>query len=65
VIDRTFLRPAPTQERAAELLGLPFSTYRRHRNRGVERIVAWLWQRELYGPGVIPEIGLEAKHIDR
>ena len=34
VIDRTFLRPAPTQERAAEVLGLQFSTFRRHRNRG-------------------------------
>ncbi|MFG2085374.1 MULTISPECIES: AAA family ATPase [unclassified Spirillospora] len=51
VADRTFLRPAPTQERAAEMLGLPFSTYRRHRNRAVERIAAWLWERELYGTG--------------
>ena len=34
---------------AAELLGLPFSTYRGHLTRGVERIVEWLWQRELYG----------------
>lgn len=50
VIDRTFLHPAPTQERAAELLGLPFSTYRRYRNRGAESIAAWLWHRELYGP---------------
>lgn len=49
VADRTFLRPAPTQERAAEMLGLPFSTYRRHRNRAVERIAGWLWERELYG----------------
>ncbi|MGP4027072.1 AAA family ATPase [Actinomadura sp. 3N407] len=51
VVDRTFLRPAPTQERAAEMLGLPFSTYRRHRNRAVERIAGWLWERELYGTG--------------
>jgi hypothetical protein len=49
VLDRTFLRPAATQEKAAELLDLPFSTYRRHRNRGVERVTAWLWRRELYG----------------
>jgi hypothetical protein len=49
VLDRTYLRPAPTQERAAELLGLPLSTYRRHLARGVERVVGWLWQRELYG----------------
>jgi hypothetical protein len=50
VVDRTFLRPAPTQERAAEVLGLPFSTYRRYRNRGIDRIVGWLWQREVHGP---------------
>ena len=48
-VERTYLRPAPTQEAAAELLGLPFSTYRRHLSQGVGRIVAWLWERELYG----------------
>ncbi len=47
---RTYVRPARTQELAAEALGLPFSTYRRHLKRGVERVVEWLWQRELYGP---------------
>ena len=31
---RTYLNPAPNQERAAELLGLPFSTYRRHLKGG-------------------------------
>jgi len=45
-IDRTYLRPAPTQERAAELLGLPFSTYRRHRRERVARIVELLWAHE-------------------
>jgi len=45
-VDRTYLRPAPTQERAAELLGLPFSTYRRHLAQGVARIAAQLWERE-------------------
>jgi hypothetical protein len=49
-VDRTYLRPAPTQERAAELLGLPFSTYRRHLTQGVARVVAALWEAELYGP---------------
>jgi hypothetical protein len=49
-LDRTSLRPAPTQERAAELLGLPFSTYRRHLTQGVARVVAALWEAELYGP---------------
>jgi hypothetical protein len=48
-VDRTYLHPAPTQEGAAELLGVPFSTYRRHLSQGVGRIVAWLWDRELYG----------------
>jgi AAA ATPase domain len=50
VVNRTFLRPAPTQERAAEMLHLSFSTYRRHRNRAVDRVVEWLWRRELHGP---------------
>ena len=53
-MERTYLRPAPTQEAAAELLGLPFSTYRRHLSQGVGRIVAWLWDRELYGAAPEP-----------
>jgi hypothetical protein len=44
---RTYLRPAPTQERAAEVLGVPFSTYRYHLTKGVEQITANLWEREL------------------
>jgi hypothetical protein len=43
VLDRTFVRAAPTQEAAAELLGLPFSTYRRHLVRAVERLTDLLW----------------------
>jgi hypothetical protein len=50
-IERTYVDPAPTQEAAAARLGLPFSTYRRHLTRGIERIVAWLWDREVYGSG--------------
>jgi hypothetical protein len=50
-VERTYLDPAPTQEAAAARLGLPFSTYRRHLTQGVERVVAWLWDREVYGPG--------------
>jgi len=48
-LEATYLRPAPTQEAAAERLGLPFSTYRRHLTGGVERVSAWLWERELHG----------------
>jgi hypothetical protein len=45
----TYLSPAPTQEAAAELLELPFSTYRRHLTSAIRRVTEWLWQRELYG----------------
>ncbi|BAY26714.1 hypothetical protein NIES2100_65300 [Calothrix sp. NIES-2100] len=47
VIHRTYLQPAPTQETAAELLDLPFSTYRRHLKAGMTRIAEILWQREI------------------
>lgn len=50
VLDRTFLRPAPSQEKAAEILDVPFSTYRRHRDRAVDAVTRWLWDRELYRP---------------
>ncbi|MDN5933904.1 MAG: hypothetical protein L0I24_23000 [Pseudonocardia sp.] len=42
-LDRTYVRPAPTQERAAEVLGLPFSTYRRHLTGGITRVASALW----------------------
>jgi len=46
----TFIEPAATQEGAAELLGLPFNTYRYQLARGVERLSEWLWRRELAEP---------------
>jgi hypothetical protein len=48
-VERTYVRPAPNQEAAAEVLGLPFSTYRRHLTQGVQRVVDGLWDHELYG----------------
>jgi energy-coupling factor transporter ATP-binding protein EcfA2 len=48
-VERTYVRPAATQERAAAALELPFSTYRRHLTQGVDRVVAWLWDQEVYG----------------
>lgn len=42
----TYFQPAPTQEEAAELLDLPFSTYRRHLAAGITHLTAELWQRE-------------------
>jgi hypothetical protein len=47
----TFFKGVPTQEAAAQRLDLPFSTYRRHLAAGVDRVVAWLWDREVSGPG--------------
>jgi hypothetical protein len=51
VLWHSYFEPAPTQEAAAELLGLPFSTYRHQLGRAVEQLIAWLWQQELYGVG--------------
>jgi len=51
-VERTYLRPAATQEGAAAALGLPFSTYRRHLSQGVARIVAWCWARESTVPSM-------------
>ena len=48
-LHRTYLQPAETQEQVAELLDLPFSTYRRHLKTGIDRVVEILWQRELHG----------------
>ncbi|WP_454195254.1 ATP-binding protein [Nocardia sp. Marseille-Q1738] len=45
----TYFKGAPTQEVAAELLGLPFSTYRRHVSTAVERMSELLWHHELNG----------------
>jgi DNA-directed RNA polymerase specialized sigma24 family protein len=41
---RTFFNPAATQEQAAELLGIPFSTYRTHLREGIKRVAELLWQ---------------------
>lgn len=49
VLYHTYLHPAPTQEQAAELLDLPFSTYRRHLKTALERVNEVLWQREIGG----------------
>ena len=45
----TYLLPASTQEAAAELLGVPFSTFRRHLTSGIAHVVETLWQQELGG----------------
>ncbi len=47
VLNRTYLHGAPTQEAAAEMLGLPFSTYRRHLAKAVEELTDLLWGVEI------------------
>jgi hypothetical protein len=54
VLELTYFAPAPKQEAAAERLGLPFSTYRRHLTSGIERITEWLWHREEEAQGMEP-----------
>jgi hypothetical protein len=49
VLVTTFVNGTPTQEAAADRLGLPFSTYRRHLSRGLDRLSDALWDRELHG----------------
>jgi RecA/RadA recombinase len=54
VLNRTFVRAAPTQEAAAEVLGLPFSTYRRHLARAIDEVTEALWSVEI---GTTPPVG--------
>lgn len=43
----TYLEPAPTQDKAAELLDLPFNTYRRHLHAGIADVTRLLWLQEI------------------
>ncbi|SFN17790.1 hypothetical protein [Variovorax sp. OV329] len=45
-LELTFVRPAGSQELAAERLGVPFGTYRYQLATGIDRLVAALWERE-------------------
>jgi hypothetical protein len=42
----TYFEPVATQEQAAEVLDLPFSTYRRHLRSGLDAVAEQLWQQE-------------------
>lgn len=51
-LDRTYFHGATSQEAAAEVLDMAFSTYRRHLKVGIDLLVEELWRWELYGrPG--------------
>jgi hypothetical protein len=58
VLNRTYLRGAPTQEAAAEILDLPLSTYRRHLAKALEQLTDLLWTME------IGEVRLPARFKD-
>lgn len=47
-LHQTYLAPAPSQEVAAQVLGLPSSTYRRHLSAGLRAITDILWEQELH-----------------
>jgi hypothetical protein len=51
VVSATFFAAFPTQNAVAHHLGLPFSTYRRHLSRGVDRVADLLWRREIDDEG--------------
>jgi hypothetical protein len=55
VVHRTYLNPAITQERAAEELDLPFSTYRRHLATGIGLVTEHLWRREIHPELAAPD----------
>jgi hypothetical protein len=46
-VHHTYLHPAPTQEQAAEILDIPFSSFRRHLKTGMTRIAEILWHQEI------------------
>jgi hypothetical protein len=48
-LDRTYFHGAVSQEAAAEVLDMSFSTYRRHLATGIDLLVETLWHWELYG----------------
>lgn len=48
-LHHVYLHPAPTQERAAELLDIPFSTFRRHLKAGLTLVSDSLWRQEIGG----------------
>ncbi len=53
-LHRTYLDPAPSQERAAEDLDLPFSSYRRYLTTGLAMVTDYLWRREMQAGLAIP-----------
>ena len=64
-LHHTYLRPAATQQAAADLLGLPMSTFRRHLAEGIERLTDLLWRRARPARGNARCPGLRSVPADR
>jgi len=54
-LELTYLRPAGSQELAAERLGLPFGTYRYQLRTALARIAQQLWQQETQAQAPTPD----------
>ncbi len=65
VLTTTFFRRVPTQEAAAERLGIPFSTYRRHLARGLRHVCDLLWEGEVHGSAALGAPAFEAAGSQR
>jgi hypothetical protein len=46
-VTATYVEATRTQEAAAQRLDVPFSSYRRHLAKGTDRVVEWLWRRDI------------------
>jgi hypothetical protein len=55
----TYLQPAATQEQAAELLNVPFSSYRRHLKAAITHVTTMLWQAEMHGQEIEHKVSSE------
>ena len=49
-LDLTYFEAELKQEAAAERLGVPFGTYRRHLTTAINRMARWLWEQEQAEP---------------
>ncbi|MEL7372745.1 MAG: hypothetical protein AAFN74_27720, partial [Myxococcota bacterium] len=45
-VEVRYLEGTDTREAAAERLGIPFSTYRRHLSKGTKLLIDWVWEQE-------------------
>ncbi|MEO1335640.1 MAG: hypothetical protein AAFV29_08345, partial [Myxococcota bacterium] len=45
-VEVRYLEGTDTREAAAERLGIPFSTYRRHLSKGTMLLIDWVWEQE-------------------